>query len=77
MRVHRVVVVLPAPPASPWLAQPGDRHGDLVVELAGEPPTRGDDLGRRRAPADRRGAVARRPLAPYEGAEVGLVERVG
>jgi hypothetical protein len=49
MRVHRVVVVLPAPPASPWMrrtaaasvavdaehvAHETDRDGDLVLELA-------------------------------------------
>jgi hypothetical protein len=47
------------------VAQPGDRRGDLVVELADKPPPCGDDVCRPRARADTTGAVTRRrTLAP-------------
>jgi hypothetical protein len=87
MRVHRVVVVLPAPPASPWMrrnaaasvavdaehvAVEADRHGDLVVELAEEPANGQRAL---RLPAD---AVPGRRAGPAAAAVEGpacLAER--
>jgi hypothetical protein len=50
----------------------------LIVELADEPPTGGDDLGTPCAPAGTTGTVTRRrALAPDARTEIRLVKRVG